>query len=1096
MAQLRVGASLDVNGVTQTLQRRKGNKDTLRNGAGDLLADSVLSSWLGGVSRVFFESRFSIGRAELEGGAQMLADAHGDAATSIYGAALAGIDPNAVIEEMEIEAHRIFLPRGKNQLLNAAINEFGEKKKLVAQTITRPDEWQELSRERDENVAALDASRNRIAKLQNESERYKNICKALDSYDAIKALREELTETRSSGKSLDRTELRRIGDARDEVARIDGSLRELRSELDESRVNQSDEPARPELIARKGEINDTREGLSAVTKALADIKRLRLEEKEHEHRDEFEHRCHSVWPGVSEEEALERRPSVEDILIVQNLATERQSILTELQTARELALEAHSQRLTCEETAEDLGPKSDTAELDATIETARSLGDITKKQSDLLHRAKATTATCHQELASLPLFVGDVEAIHRFRLPLSETITAYGVELEDIKTRIVRAEEQLDNARGTLAGLEGEAERYELQHMGSADVLAAARRERESLFEKLVNAWRAGKGLSGDTEAYAGSVGRADRVADERFAAADAISRAEATVERLKRSREDVAAKERALAGASEALAGGTRRWNEIWTGISSEPRAPSEMAEWCRRIGEIRTMAGEARRLDAEAAEVERERVQQVSALRAAMSKLGKNLESMDLSVLIRMAAQHSKANGEKVVRIEQLARDRKRADAAIRKYEAEEQHHARRLSEWQARWVEGIGRLHLSADLEPKNVNEVTNEIRSMFEALEQARGFRKRIRGIERDRDSYIVGARTLLEAVAEDLVPVFDGSFVEAIKELARRLDVEERRASAALVREQNRTRLNDAIERRLTERGEQIAIRDAELAEQKLELAELDEVIERSTLVHGLAEKLEGLERDVLLSTGMRMADIDAEIETRGAEILRSDRIACDDLLRQENEARDRLLELGQAIREKIQIVEGSSSAADHQGEMLAVGAIIDREARRYASLTMGAALLRAEVERYAKAHQSPIIEAASAAFTTITGGRYRKIRAVGRDAERPVLEAVRDDGIECSIPGLSDGTRDQLYLAVRLATLEEYLKSAPVALPVMIDDALVNFDDDRTESTFLALYAFSSRTQVIYFTHHESVVAMAQRALNDKVDVIRLPAVA
>jgi uncharacterized protein YhaN len=66
---------------------------------------------------------------------------------------------------------------------------------------------------------------------------------------------------------------------------------------------------------------------------------------------------------------------------------------------------------------------------------------------------------------------------------------------------------------------------------------------------------------------------------------------------------------------------------------------------------------------------------------------------------------------------------------------------------------------------------------------------------------------------------------------------------------------------------------------------------------------------------------------------------------------------------------------------------------------------------------------------------------------------------------------MSEGARDQLYLALRLATLERYLDHAE-PLPFIVDDILVNFDDERSAATLKVLAELSRKTQVILFTHH------------------------
>jgi uncharacterized protein YhaN len=78
---------------------------------------------------------------------------------------------------------------------------------------------------------------------------------------------------------------------------------------------------------------------------------------------------------------------------------------------------------------------------------------------------------------------------------------------------------------------------------------------------------------------------------------------------------------------------------------------------------------------------------------------------------------------------------------------------------------------------------------------------------------------------------------------------------------------------------------------------------------------------------------------------------------------------------------------------------------------------------------------------------------------------------------------MSDGTRDQLYLALRLATLERHLAQAE-PLPFIVDDILINFDDDRTAATLKVLAELAKKTQVILFTHHARLKELAGEVRN------------
>ena len=81
---------------------------------------------------------------------------------------------------------------------------------------------------------------------------------------------------------------------------------------------------------------------------------------------------------------------------------------------------------------------------------------------------------------------------------------------------------------------------------------------------------------------------------------------------------------------------------------------------------------------------------------------------------------------------------------------------------------------------------------------------------------------------------------------------------------------------------------------------------------------------------------------------------------------------------------------------------------------------------------------------------------------------------------------MSDGSHDQLYLALRLASLESWLEThEPV--PFVVDDILLNFDDARATAALRALAELSRRTQVLFFTHHRHIIELARGHLAHNV---------
>ena len=110
---------------------------------------------------------------------------------------------------------------------------------------------------------------------------------------------------------------------------------------------------------------------------------------------------------------------------------------------------------------------------------------------------------------------------------------------------------------------------------------------------------------------------------------------------------------------------------------------------------------------------------------------------------------------------------------------------------------------------------------------------------------------------------------------------------------------------------------------------------------------------------------------------------------------------------------------------------------------------------------------SPALGARAAdIFSAITAGRYGKV-LLSRDFS--LSAEMAGDPVGRSIRLLSQGAADQLYLAVRLAICDMVLP-AEKRVPLILDDALVSFDDDRLRAALDYLLAESEKRQILLFT--------------------------
>ena len=169
----------------------------------------------------------------------------------------------------------------------------------------------------------------------------------------------------------------------------------------------------------------------------------------------------------------------------------------------------------------------------------------------------------------------------------------------------------------------------------------------------------------------------------------------------------------------------------------------------------------------------------------------------------------------------------------------------------------------------------------------------------------------------------------------------------------------------------------------------------------------------------------------------------------------------------QSLRQRLGICQGQMEALGQeqtlQEQRNAMALRHEKLETHYAALTFAMETLENASRELQRRFAPRISQRAQDIFSRLTGGRYKKL-ALCQDLS---LETAAED--ENTLRGSlwrSDGTVDQLYLALRLAVAEELTPNAPLIL----DDALVRFDDTRLASAMQILKEESQAKQVIVFT--------------------------
>ena len=121
-------------------------------------------------------------------------------------------------------------------------------------------------------------------------------------------------------------------------------------------------------------------------------------------------------------------------------------------------------------------------------------------------------------------------------------------------------------------------------------------------------------------------------------------------------------------------------------------------------------------------------------------------------------------------------------------------------------------------------------------------------------------------------------------------------------------------------------------------------------------------------------------------------------------------------------------------------------------------------------------------------FTKLTRGKYNRV-LLDREMTPSAQEADRLVPHEAAL--LSRGASDQLYLAVRLAVCRLVLPEEQAA-PIILDDALVNFDDERLAAALDYLLELSAQRQILLFTCQGREAAYLRRSHPGACQIIRL----
>lgn len=1069
--------------VLNVVRRKRRNDPLVEMGSDRSIAENEWSRVLGGLSRSDFAALFSLGGEQLKEGTAQLLGRAGRAGETLFAAGMGIVQLGSVLKKLNEEGKALFAPTGRATTVNKALTQYKVQLRAVKELSIKPASFDHTDKAHEKAQARrveLEADRKR---LDADSDRLLVLALVLP-------------------RIVDRAEsLAKMGQLRTEgvvgsptwVDRVNGAT------ADKER-----------LVGEKA----TAESAIATAQSVLDAIVVDAEILEcGEQIDSLAEKIDNYLTGVGDREhrAEERVDAERSAIAALSAITGGLASVADFQSAaapiaatakarsirdRWVRAEAHHETVlgTTQSLQDDLDqadeelaliPKeADPSALQVVLDSVSSEGDPDAAMEAARRVLIEATELRNTLAGQLELADNEIARAVASPAPGSEEVEEILAHLmakdADVRAAADRVRQSAGRIEEGEAALQIIAQGSDLPNVGD---LSERREERDSLWVKIRSSWlESGTGLE-PTEAHADSfenaAADADSIADRLW------GEAKETAERAQLLKEGESARaENATASAEEIDARNDGEqsygtWRKRWPN-QGIPTPPASLRGWEKKM--VRLVELHHR---VEASHVaHRALARRIAAHRRRLTRALEDVGQSPVSgpEIAPLAAQVK----TRLEEIRKAAADRKglvdrktRVATKQPKAEADTATAAAAVGQAKREFCETLGTMAVDVD-SPDSAASLLSRLEQLGKLIEERDSLARRIAGI----DQRSVAFEDALAAVLAK-VPGIDPTppEVAARRLVARLLDARESEAK----RQTSQGALDDATE--ILELAEGLlracdATRVALCEEVSLDdVSELDSTAQRSTQVAALASAVGDLEAEILRQgRGRLVVELATDVEGTDADSLEQQIEETKTLLEEVSEELSEVIGLQTGLAHQLNAMDTSAAAAMAAEEANSTWAVITEGTERFIRLVLAEQLAAEAIRRYSDAHQDELLEAAGEYFGRLTLGGYSGIVVNGATGEELVLSARTVDGVEKEMSQLSAGTRDELYFALRLASLEKSIERYGPK-PCLLDDVLVQFDDERASVALGALSELAGSTQVLLFTHHHHVLELAAGAL-------------
>nr|WP_320192074.1 AAA family ATPase [uncultured Desulfobacter sp.] len=1088
---LRIGGELQLlNGQKFEFIRRKGNKDTLLEyGSNAPLDEDRLTRFLpAGIDEPLFTKLWGIDHGRLIAGGQELLEQSGDLGQALFSAAMGTANLRKILEEMQNSALDIFKPRGSKALLNKAISDYKETQKRMREATLPVSNWKALQQQLSQFNTDISAIEQKISEKNKQKNRLERINRVKG---ALAQRRNYLTKIEELGTVLllphdFADQQKTASDTRQNALNLKERLEAKINVLNTESMSLS---VREDLLKNENTILMLYKNLGAVEKTIED--RPRQDGKRRLLRNEAENRLKGIRPDMGLDDADELRPLLNNKRWILGLV-KKNSLLVQKQaglnaTLNDLLYEQKALKHRLEDISQS---QIDLTQLKASIVLARKAGDIEQRLEDVTLQAAQENAAWKNEFDRLGNYHGSADALLSMILPVFETIDRFEKEndeiLEQSKTAFRKKQELEYEKRETEQELNALLLKEDIPQIAD---LEACRKDRDLGWELIKQKYIRQMDIS-DTlltysqksdlpSVYEKKIRQADDISDRlRMNADQVVKRAEmeAKIAGITSQINDLS---RVVEKFKKEQADFNIRWRHLWKPLNIIAGTPREMKQWLlkaeRVIEKIQTakaVSANKKKLSDAYDQLKELISNQISQFDPLQTTQDKRLEAM-LSLCEQRLEQEQDARDKR----REIESSLKESQMRLKRTQDDLKTVKNDLMAWSDEWRTAIDGLSLNPDMHPETAIETFDNLVLFFQKFDESEALGKRIYGMDKVKQDF----HNKVHEFAEHIKFITDEQDAVTIAaRLHRDLNAaREARASLIKIKDQLDEKMQELKETNITIRHSQEKLIDLQKQARVETIDALSDACEKSNHKRALRKSIEALEQELNRNgDGLSIEQLEEELNHCDIDALDGEIEKISIALKELQLQRDNLRDQRQTIQNEIDEKDGSALAANLSAQTEEHLAGIAQYAEHYLRFQIGALILEQQIENYRKQNQAPVLGRAGELFSKLTLGSYAHLRDELDSSGKPMLLGVRPDNHEVAIAGMSEGSRDQLYLALRLATLEQHIKREE-PMPFVVDDILIGFDDDRTRVCLEVLAQLSTNIQVLLFTHHRRVLELA-----------------